>query len=230
MYYSLINSMNKASVSGGAIITSGLMLNLDAGNPSSYPGTGTTWTDLSGNGRDSTLYNGVSYSSANNGSLVFDGTNDYASQSNFIGTLNTFTSGTWIKLNANQVAKTFFSNYINGSGWVIGIADSNTNVVKFYLGGGTLLATSALSINVWYYVCATYNNGNPTIYINGVLNSTTSALINLVSTSDVVIGALDVFSRQPFNGNIANTHFYNRALSSTEILNNFNTLKSRYGY
>ena len=60
------------------IVTDGLVLALDAGNPKSYPGSGTTWTDLSGNGNNGTLTNGPTYSSANGGSIVFDGVDDYA--------------------------------------------------------------------------------------------------------------------------------------------------------
>jgi hypothetical protein len=59
------------------IVQSGLVLNLDAGVSSSYPGSGTTWTDLSGNGNTGTLTNGPTYNSANGGSLVFDGVDDY---------------------------------------------------------------------------------------------------------------------------------------------------------
>jgi hypothetical protein len=60
-----------------SIVTDGLVLCLDAGNPKSYPGSGTTWTDLSGNGNNGTLVNGVGYSGDNLGSLSFDGVNDY---------------------------------------------------------------------------------------------------------------------------------------------------------
>ena len=66
-----------APVSLSTIITTGLVLNLDAGNTASYSGTGTTWTDLSGNGNNGTLTNGTSYSSTNGGVMVFDGVNDY---------------------------------------------------------------------------------------------------------------------------------------------------------
>jgi hypothetical protein len=218
-----------APTSLSSIITNGLLLSIDAGNTSSYTGTGTTWTDLSGNGNNGTLVNGTSYSSENGGVMVFDGVNDYVSRDNFIGNATTFTVCHWINLSSNQTTRTIFSNY-TGSGWVTGISDSSANVIKFYLGGGHLYATYPLEINKWYYVCVTYNNGNPTIYINGVLNSTTTGNINfgsLATNND--IGRLGD-GRQYFNGKISNLQTYNRALSASEILQNFDGTKTRFGY
>ena len=230
---SIINGQGRVGIRSGAapsipsIITSGLVLNLDAGNVASYPGTGTTWTDLSGNGNNATLYNGAVYNSANGGTMVFDGINDYASESNFIGALTTFTSGTWIKLNANQTTKAFISTYYNG--WAVGISDYDQNKIKFYLGGATIYSTYALSINTWYYVCATYNNGNPTIYINGALNKTSTDLVSYGPiNSTITIGALNG-GNQFFNGNLSMQHIYNRALTASEITTNFNTTKTRFG-
>jgi len=83
------------------IITDGLVLCLDAGNPKSYPGSGTTWTDLSGNGNNGTLTNGPTYNSGNLGSLVFDGVNDYVN----LGDLDLpapFTLSIWFKGNTTQ--------------------------------------------------------------------------------------------------------------------------------
>jgi hypothetical protein len=83
-----------------SIITSGLLLNLDAGNTASYPGTGTTWTDLSGNGYNGTLTNGPTYSSSNGGTIVFDGTNDVASFGNILNIgLSSWTMSCWVKFN-----------------------------------------------------------------------------------------------------------------------------------
>ena len=67
-----------AIIDGPRIPTSGLIFYLDAANTRSYPGSGTTWTDLSGNGNTGTLTNGPTYSSANGGQIVFDGSNDNA--------------------------------------------------------------------------------------------------------------------------------------------------------
>ena len=216
------------SVSSPTIVLDGLKLHLDAGNVTSYPGTGTVWTDISGNGNNGTLNGGVTYNSSNAGSLVFNGSTGYISRANFIGNITTFTVCHWINLSSNQTTRTIFSNY-TGNGWVTGISDAATNVIKFYLGGGTLYATYPLVINTWYHVCVTYNNGNPSIYINGILNNTTTGTISfavgLATNND--IGRLGD-GRQYFNGNISNIQVYNRALSASEILQNYNTLKSRF--
>ena len=83
---------------GPKIVTSGLVLCLDAANKRSYPGTGTTWTDLSGNSNNGTLTNGPTFSAGNQGSIVFDGTNDYAYQSLFTNAITTtLTFDVWVK-------------------------------------------------------------------------------------------------------------------------------------
>jgi hypothetical protein len=211
----------------GGIVRNGLVLHLDAAKRDSYPKTGTVWTDLSGGGNNGTLTNGPAYNTSNGGSIVFDGNDDYISRGNLIGNTTTFSVCHWINLSINQTTRTIFSNY-TGNGWVTGISDATTNVIKFYLGGGTLYATYPLVINTWYYVCVTYNNGNPTIYINGVLNNTAVATISfggIASNND--IGRLGD-GRQYFNGKISNVQVYNRALSASEILQNYNALKGRY--
>ena len=209
-----------------SIILDGLKLYLDAGNATSYAGTGTVWTDLSGNGNNGTLTGGVTYASANGGSLVFNGTS-YISRANFIGNITTFTVCHWINLSSNQTTRTIFSNY-TGNGWVTGISDGATNVIKFYLGGATLYATYPLLINTWYHVCVTYNNGNPSIYINGILNNTTTGTISfagsLATNND--IGRLGD-GRQYFNGNISNIQVYNRALSAAEVTQNYTAQEGR---
>jgi len=210
------------------IVTSGLVLALDAADANSYVSGSTVWNDLSGNNNSGSLTNGPTYNSANGGSIQFDGNDDYISRGNFIGNITTFSVCHWINLSSNQTTRTIFSNY-TGNGWVTGISDGATNVIKFYLGGGTLYATYPLVINTWYYVCVTYNNGNPTIYINGILNNTTAGTISFSSlASNNDIGRLGD-GRQYFNGKIANIQVYNRALSATEVLQNYNATKSRYG-
>jgi hypothetical protein len=87
--------------SAASVVTTGLQLYLDAGNASSYPGTGTAWTDLSVNGRNGTLTNGPTYSGTNGGSIVFDGTNDYVQCTGSL-TVTAATFVAWIKRNGNQ--------------------------------------------------------------------------------------------------------------------------------
>ena len=82
--------------SSGPIITSGLVLFLDAGNTSSYPGSGTTWTDLSGNGNNGTLTNGPTYTSSNGGAIVFDGINDFVNSGSSISLPGDISVFAWV--------------------------------------------------------------------------------------------------------------------------------------
>jgi len=79
------------------IVTDSLVLCLDAANPRSYPGSGTTWYDLSGNGHNGTLVNGVGFNSGERGSMIFDGTNDYIDYGNFLDDPTDFTVVAWQK-------------------------------------------------------------------------------------------------------------------------------------
>jgi hypothetical protein len=220
-----------SAIGGPATITSGLVLNLDAGNVKSYPGSGTTWRDTSGNARNGTLINGPTFNTGSLGSIVFDGANDYAAIPNFIGNLTTFSVSHFIYLNATQNTRTIFSNYGTGNnGWVTGIRDDQNNVFKFYLGNTVhLYSNTVLSNLIWYSIVITYNNGNPKIYINGNLDASSSSTLTTASSyygNDV--GRLGVGS-QYFNGRISNLLVYNRALSASEVYQNFNATRARFG-
>ena len=220
-----------SAIGGPATITSGLVLNLDAGNIKSYPGSGTTWRDTSGNARNGTLINGPTFNTGSLGSIVFDGVDDYAAIPNFIGNLTTFSVSHFIYLNATQNTRTIFSNYGAGNnGWVTGIRDDQDNIFKFYLGNTVhLYSNTVLSNSIWYSIVITYNNGNPRIYINGNLDASSSSTLTTASSyygNDV--GRLGVGS-QYFNGRISNLLVYNRALSASEVYQNFNATRARFG-
>ncbi len=215
--------------SGPDIIEDGLVLCLDAASKRSYPGTGTVWTDLKGV-NNGTLTNSPTFSSDNGGIFIFNGTDEFAGISNFMGTTSTFSVCHWIKLAVNQTTRTIFSNYTaSNRGWVTGISDNTQNVVKFYLGNGVhLYASSALNINTWYLTSVTYDNGNPKIYINDSLNNSSSNTVTFGGTfygNDIArLGRGD----QNFNGSIADVMVYNRALSADEIRRNYLSTKERF--
>jgi len=216
----------------GGIVTNGLVLDLDAAKVASYPGTGTSWNDISGNNNNGTLTNGPTFSGiGKQASIVFDGVDDYAAVSNFVGNLTTFSVSHFIYLNSNQNTRTIFSNYgVGNNGWVTGIRDGQDNVFKFYLGATVHLYSNTVFSNLtWYHAAITYDNGSPKIYINGILDASSSSTLTPASSyygNDV--GRLGIGS-QYFNGRISNLQVYNRALSSTEITQNFNALRGRYG-
>ena len=213
----------------GGIVTSGLALHLDAGNAASYPGSGTVWTDLSGSGYIGTLTNGVGYDSANQGSLVFDGSNDYVdlNTNNIITGTNAFTFDAFYKVTNATVAAEIFGNYgtanLSSTIWIsarYGVyINANTPYFQgFPLGAGT------------YHMAFTRDSsGNCVLYKNGIQDGTATNSTSIVVGQNFRIGS-DVFTiGEVFGGNIYTIKVYNRALSSTEVTQNFNALRGRVG-
>jgi hypothetical protein len=217
------------------IITDGLVLYLDAANTRSYPSSGTVWTDLSRGGNTGTLTNGPTFNSANGGSIVFDGGDDFIKPPNSTTLqLTNFTLSSWIKvniINANQFIIDTSTEGSFGSGYSYRI--NSVNKIRFwaYNANGLLDSNSSIINGVWYNIVSTYNNTSKlqTIYINGVLdNSNTYSQTFVVSNvSNLQIGGSQVLGGY-LNGNIAQTSIYNRALSATEVLQNYNATKGRY--
>jgi hypothetical protein len=226
---------------GPKIVSSGLVLCLDAANKLSYPGTGTTWTDLSGNGNNGTLTNGPTFSAGNQGSIVFDGADDYVNIPYNSGLIpNNLTLSAWIN-------RTDVVNYAH----FIGIPASNTTwlppYVSYgieYIGGSNTISfatgytdnnydntnVTAFGNNVWFNFTATYDKTNVKIYINGLLQITRAETRTLfASTANFYIGSNNTTNGYPLNGKIANTLLYNRSLSATEVLQNYNATKGRFG-
>ena len=217
----------------------GLVLCLDAANSKSYPGSGTVWTDLSGRGNNGTLTNGPTYSSANFGSIVFDGVDDGVQLPGTNFSLNQMTISSW----------NFSSNY-NQNGFMFEKTTNgtvNTQYSLFFNGDNTIyyrtkaVSTEDLTVNTttagvvnnqWNNVVATFDGTIKRIYVNGVLRATSTTLSGTVTqntTGAAFIGIYGNFAGYPFNGRISNTTIYNRALTASEITQNYNALKSRYG-
>ena len=227
----------------GSIITQGLVLRLDAANPRSYepPYTSTAWKDISGNGNNGTLTNGPTFNSGNGGSIVFDGVDDYVTISDKAELeVVPFSFSCWFKTSqlgsrggiAYKYSQLtiekgwFVSNLTNGRIRVwIGSAPNN------YKGKDTLLSYNN---NVWYNVCMRVPDYNTVqIFVNGTETSYSTiwnggAVSSLDTTEPIQIGASTNYN-QYYNGNISTALYYNRALSSTEILQNYNAQKSRFG-
>jgi hypothetical protein len=228
-----------AFANGPVIVTSGLVLSLDAGDRNSYVSGSTTWIDTSGNSNNGTLINGPTFSGANGGSIIFDGTNDGVDiATNFSGsTENNVTVEAFVKSSTNQSSRIFVSNYTQVSsptGFGIGISDSNNNIVKWFTGNlgttNTLFSTTTLANQQYYHVVGTYNGSTKILYINGVSEASVSISNAINNTSTLAsIGYLKYISSQYFNGAISMARIYNRALSATEVLQNYNALKSRFG-
>ena len=215
------------------IVRSGLILDLDAGMNSSFNNTGTTWNDLSGNGNNGTLTNGPTYDSSNGGSIIFDGVDDKAT-TNITSFGNNTTWEAWVNRTTNANAYNMFM------GRTLPYFGLRTSEIIFSntIGGSqqTLNSTGFTpSNNTWYYLAFTteYDGANtiPKIYINGVLNnSTTFTGAQGGSTVSFTIGeGRSTTAWYPFNGKVSNVKIYNRTLTATEVLQNYNALKHRFG-
>lgn len=209
------------------IVTDGLVLALDAGNPKSYPGSGTTWRDRSGNGNDGTLTNGPTFSSEKGGALVFDGADDHIVLSTAI-TLTDFTAtavysissynSSWAMLFGNSDLDNFIG--IGTSGTILRVQDTNSaNSDLFY---------NSIEDQLTFLQVVQSGNSN-TWYINGqsVGTSTNNSYAGIEITHMVHYGTGS--SLGIFGGKYYSAHLYNRALSASEIQQNYNALKGRFG-
>ena len=222
-------------------VTNGLIYYVDAGNASSYPGSGTTWTDLSGQGRTTTLTNGPTFDSGNGGSINFDGSNDYAQvDTGFNPNITTKTMIGWCKLkNISQTGggligagfttptpNTFDAIVYNetGQGWGFG---SDGFSRTFWTG------VQETSTNDWVMISAVYESGTNgyKMYRQDQLigQGTQSVLTINNASSGYWLGKRHATTTGPLNAYISIGMIYNRALSSTEIAQNYNAFKGRYG-
>jgi len=225
----------------GNIVTQGLVLNLDAGIKGSYPGTGDTWTDISNNGNNGTLINGPTFSSDDYGSIVFDGVNDYVLIPSH-PTSSGLTLSFWAYMPSTfSVISTLIGDGLqNNTIGYIWIYRSGTNSMQWQFATDTVrgLINDTIifsgSLDSWanYVFVANYTNhptGSLTTYKNGVLSATnTFPNVQIPLSRTRFIGT---YNGSLFNlsGSISSYLEYNRALTQTEITQNFNAYRSRYG-
>jgi hypothetical protein len=239
----------------GGIVTNGLVLALDAAKKDSYPGSGTVWRDISGNGNHVTLYNGISHQ---DGALVGDGVNDYGRTTNTLNlsglsaiTINVVCKQPTTTTNALIYEHTSnyntFNNYgsvrYGGFGFVINTNGNSMteNYGHFQLIGnnGQAAANAPLPTTTNYqYYTAVYDftraggsgDNETTVYVNGT--QPTQVPYGANNTQTFVNDYLYLWSRGGssfFRSSISQISIYNRALSATEILQNYNVTKGRYG-
>jgi hypothetical protein len=213
---------------GPNTVTNGLVLALDAGNTKSYANGSTIWYDKSGNGNNGTLINGPTFDSANGGSIVFDGVND--SVTGNLSSSSNWTMCIWYlstDITTNIVYYPFTCTAGgNGLGFG-GFFSGETNNRWYFFDGLTVHSNSSMAvlINTWYHLTVTKSTTSYNLYTNGTLSMSPSG-VDLTATQYTLgrRGDGSFFVK----GNIANALMYNKALSATEVLQNYNALKSRY--
>jgi len=224
---------NRLNVWPAQIVTSGSVLFLDASNTNSYPGSGTTWYDLSGNGNTGTLTNGPTFSGVNGGTIVFDGTDDYVGCIGSL-TVTAATFITWIRRNGSQVEYSgiLFSRGTSVTG--MNFFGSTTNRLGYHWNDSvsTYGWDSGLTVPdlTWCMIAVSVTSTSATAYLcqTGITSAT-----NVVSHASSVLNSIriaaDSAPNRFFRGNIAVAQIYNRALTATEILQNFNATRTRFG-
>jgi hypothetical protein len=207
------------------IVTDGLILNLDAGNISSYSGSGTSWNDLSGNNNNATLVNGVGYDVGDGGSLVFDGINDYVALPS-INTNSDFTLNFWTKRSSNNNPTLFSGRPSSGYLQIRNGAAEVSLVKSFVVELGSFGASTATALNAIYNITITKSGTTFSAYIDGNFKNTLTVTQTFTTTSPSL--GINTFDSEPYTGNIYHFSVYNRALSVGEISQNFLALRGRY--
>jgi hypothetical protein len=215
------------------IVTTNLSMFLDAGNASSYPGSGTAWTDLSGNSRNGTLTNGPTYTSADGGSIVFDGTNDFVQCSGSI-TATAATFVIWMRRNGSQ--DDFDGIIYSRSATATGISFFGiTNKISYTWNNAANTYTwdSGLVIPdlTWCMIAVSVTSTAATAYLcqsSGITSATNTVSHTSTTLDDIKIGQDDLGGRY-FTGNIAIAQLYNIALSAGQVSQNFQADRARFG-
>ena len=231
---------------GPNITTNGLVLALDAANSKSYVSGSTTWFDLSGNNNTETLVGSPTFSSTNNGGLVLNGSSQYATASDSTSLRPTlFTFDTWFMPTSFGSFNNIIVKPVNGPSWsppylsyMIRLESNGTILNCATNTGGTYrnLSTSYTFLaNTIYNVSFTFNSstGAAVAYLNGNILSSTTFTAGAITYAalPVLIGASygSIPTGEYFAGSIYSVKMYNTILSSTEVQQNYNGQKSRFG-
>lgn len=229
------------TVYGPNIVTDGLVLYLDAANTKSYPGSGTTWYDLSTSNDNSTLYNDVAYS---NGSMIFDGNNDYARADIDLSTTDAISICCWLKYSHTAITLVFEHsanfNFNNSFGIVAsegGVSGCLEFVNHTSAGYHSVYTANAYNDNNWHYLCATSNRSldalnQSSLYVDGISDKILSSSFRVDNNGNYSNFTMYIGSRAGTNYftpmSLGIVKIYNRAISETEIIQNYNAMKGRY--
>ena len=219
---------------GPKIVTNGLVLALDAADKNSYSGTGTTWKDLSGNSNNGTLTNGPTFSGGNGGSIVFDGVDDYVNVPYNASTISFPTN--------NATICVWFKTSTVGDGYGVLVTQRSSSdsgiqtyiiSTRLYADGGSTAGVSSNAIipnGTISFGGIVYDRTNSLLklYVNGVFDNQVSYTGEIQDTYPIRLGN-GAFGDGPYPGNIYIASVYNRALTATEVLQNYNATKTRFG-
>jgi hypothetical protein len=218
----------------GGIAKEGLVLNLDAAKRASYPGTGNTWIDTSGYNNHATMFNGLTYNSS--GWMEFDGVDDYCTIPYNAAVMDSWkteqTVAIWTYHTTTIGRRNPWNQAYGGYGtWTLELGDS----MNYYYGNAgidnnpyTSINSNPISRGVWNYLTITRNTSTVTWYVNGVVIRSNANLYGVLTTTAQPITIGDGYVDN-WLGRMSVIQAYNRALTSAEVLQNYNALKGRYG-
>ncbi len=232
--FGFLNTTGDGSVSITCLTNSSLVLHLDAGNPASYTGTGTAWNDLSGNDSHVTLTN-TTFSSANGGSITFNGTSSYANFNANIGNTNVVTVEMWVKTNSLKNGMYFGFNKYDAFVFNESIGFNTASSDQY---GMTSSRVSELGIEgAWRHLVFVMYSGskiNNKIYVNGESQALSQILSSFSSTNSTFNSGAGRISSWlndltwVMNLNVASFKIYNRELTAQEIANNLKASRNRF--
>jgi hypothetical protein len=231
-------TLQGVTVTDLSIVRSGLQLYLDAADPASYPGTGTTWTDLSDNGYSTTLIGAPTFNSTY---FTFDGTTEYVDTNQSLAA-ESFSVGAWFRTTAPGIKMILSKEVPAGNPWNY----------RIWMNGGTIVGdmsqvvtqaqiTSPLNTynnGSWYLVMFTRDDSNWYLYVNGQqINTRADPYTGTVTNSQELWIGRSAFTQggasptgsYQYTGDIGQIFVYNRVLNAAEILRNFNATRNTYG-
>ena len=217
---------------GPDIITDGLQIAIDAGSTRSYPGSGTTWSDLSGNGNNGTLTNGPTFNADNGGSFVFDGVDNYVQGATPVQNTSAATLEVWYKTSADEAFPGENRLLFIGNGFTEGLSlRLRDDRAAFFVrkadnsGYWDIFSGDTVIDGQWKHLVGTFDTTSIKRYENGTLTQQTSTGQQYkAATNGWTVGGASYF----LDGNIAIARLYNKTLSAAEVLQNYNAQKNRF--
>ncbi len=221
-----------AGINPSSIVSNGLKLNLDASNPGSYAGAGTTWYDLSGNNNHAILNNSPTYDAAS-ASIVTNGTNQYLAVPLFNNSITNVTMQVWVYINTPSKGVFIANGY--GNGYNTGIGDyfenAGSSVTMLFSNKRWISNTGINYTSGWHLITMVLNGSStPFIYIDNALQGSSSGYPGeapITPTGYLTLGAIPGDGGRYYAGKFAAAYFYDRALSLAEIQQNYDAFATK---
>jgi hypothetical protein len=214
------------------LVTTGLSMWLDANDPASYPGSGATWSDLSGNGADQTLVGSPAYTLGSPSYFTFNGVSQYSTGSTFVLPPNTYSKMVWFQISApgdNNIVSSFAGGHFMYFASTPTLWAGNANNPP-YSGGGAFGSTTNFNYGTWYCATVVFSDPQIYLYVNGVLDQFDPTYSSGGHGGD---GSTNLACFAPggnlLNGRIAEVYCYGQALTAPQVLQNFMATRARYG-